>query len=122
MFQSNNIHLENKPDQQIHTIKQLNQGLNKDSTTPVPLTRKIMILDAQNSNSKLSSMHNHNFISDNAVQVRFPQNKSAHATRNYNPNSDNQHAARVRFTQNHITPSQQNSNLKSCPYSHYFQL
>ena len=35
--QLNTFYLDNKPDQQIHTIKQLNQVLNTDSKTSVPL-------------------------------------------------------------------------------------
>ena len=49
------FYLDNTPDQQIHTIKQLNQVLKNDSKISVPLTQNILSLATKSSTSKKNS-------------------------------------------------------------------
>ena len=73
--QLNKFYLDNKPDIEIHTIQQINQVLNIDSTMPIPSTQNIVSLATQNPISKLTIERNRSFTSDNAVQVCFSQKK-----------------------------------------------
>ena len=68
----NKFCLANKLSTQIPTTKQLNnndQVFNIDSATPVHLPQNILPLAGQNTIPKLTSIINHNLITDHALQV-----------------------------------------------------
>ena len=123
--QLNKFYLYNKAEIQTPNIQQTNQIFNINSATPICSTQNIMLSVTRNSNSQLTSKLNHNFISDNTVQVHFDQSKSSLATQMHHHsnltsfnhrNSDDQHATHVRSTQNISTLARQKPNSNFIPF------